>query len=527
MLALSALLLGFVGIASKALVTDVQASANPTFSSVAAVPNSGTIHAGHTLEVYFSEANGATDLTMGACSVNGVAMSELLNLTGGLYKVNYLIATGDTERAAGTVPLNCTFHNSGGGTTTVTAFTDGNTVAIDTNDNGSIDLPPSGPFSFSSVATVPNSGLLTSGQNLEIYLQEASGRNDLTVGGACKINNIDISQFDNFGSGLYRIMHAIGSGDVDRAPGTVPFSCVFSGGTTSTTVDTLTASSTVGIDVNGNGTIDASGGSSGISFSSVAPVPNSGTLHAGQNLEVYFQESTGNTSLSLAGACTVNNVSMSTLQNLTDGLYKVVYTIGSSDTDRAAGTVPLSCMFQNSAGATSTVASFSSSNTVAIDVAGDGIGTNGTSTDNGTIDGDVQGGSSTSNGTLDVTGIAQLKSVATANGSFEDGWVWVFDVTVPTNETHLQMKFADWTHSNGSSTIPVANNIRISSQQATATSTITIGAANTYSTPALIINGDTNSSQPGRQIQVKVEARVPSGTLNGSYGTTWGVLTTE
>ncbi|MEK7574940.1 MAG: hypothetical protein AAB511_01795 [Patescibacteria group bacterium] len=638
--ALSALLGGFLGLLSNAMITNAQASGSPTFSSVAAVPNAATLHAGQTLEVYFSEANGATDLTLnGACTINGVAVTELQNLTGGLYRVNYLIGASDPEANAGAVPINCTLQNSGGGSTTITAFTDGNTVAIDTNSNGTIDPPASGSFSFSSVTTTPNSGLLTLGQNLDIYLQETNNNNTLTIGGACTINNVDISQFDVLGNGQYRIRHTITEHESDQAPGAVPFSCRFgnSSGSHFVTVTALTAASSVGIDVNGNGTIeyghdaaaitissvaavpnsgtihagqsldvyfqeshnyasitlgssctvngvevsplhnltgglykvvytvgandsdraagtvpincilangtstvtvtaftdnntlaiDVDGGNGGggtFTFSSVAAVPNTGTLTAGQNLQVYFQESTNNATLTLGSSCTVNGVAMSPLQNLTGGLYKVVYTIGANDTDRAAGTIPVNCMFNNSAGGSATVVAFTDNNTVAIDANGSG---NEGSTDDGNIDGDVEGGSNPGNGTLDVTSITQVESVATANGTFENGWVWTFNVTVPTSETSLQMKFGNWTHSNGTNTIAAANNIRISSQQATATSTVTITAANTYATPALVISGDMDSNQPGRQIQVKVEARVPSGSLNGSYTTNWGILTTE
>ncbi|OGI95223.1 hypothetical protein A2917_01050 [Candidatus Nomurabacteria bacterium RIFCSPLOWO2_01_FULL_42_17] len=271
------------------------------------------------------------------------------------------------------------------------------------------------------------------------------------------------------------------------------------------------------------------------SFSAVAAVPDSGTLIAGNTITVFFQETDGTSTLSLGSSCTVNGVAMTELVDLTDGLYKVDYLIGSSDDEVAAGELSIDCTLQNDDGST-TVTAFTDGNTVAIDTNDDGtVGDGGdgeeppadSSEDDGTIEGDVTGGSDGESGTLAVTSITQEQSIATANGTFEDGWIWTFNVTVPTNETSLQMKFDDWMHANGTNSITAGSNIRISSQQASDTSPVVIGASSTYSTPALNITGDTDSSAAGRQIQVKVETRVPSGTLNGSYSTNWGILTTE
>ena len=54
--------------------------------------------------------------------------STFTDNTDGKFKVTYTVADGDTVRTAGQVPLNCTLSN-GSGSTTVTAFTDSNTIA--------------------------------------------------------------------------------------------------------------------------------------------------------------------------------------------------------------------------------------------------------------------------------------------------------------------------------------------------------------------------------------------------------------
>ena len=125
------------------------------------------------------------------------------------------------------------------------------------------------------------------------------------------------------------------------------------------------------------------------------------------------------------------------------------------------------------------------------------------------------------NTVLSVTGISAIKTYAVANGTYENGWSWIFNVTVPTPETELQMKFADWT-SALLSTIPVANNVRYSSAQAS-NGPVEVTAANTYGNP-LHLTGDLDSGTAGRQIQILVEAKVPESSVGGSYSTSYGIL---
>jgi hypothetical protein len=138
----------------------------------------------------------------------------------------------------------------------------------------------------------------------------------------------------------------------------------------------------------------------------------------------------------------------------------------------------------------------------------------------GEIGGEVVG----SDGVLEVTSIEMIDTSATANGTFTDGWEYVFHITAPSSEQDLSMKFSDWLRTEGSGTIPVANNMRISSAQAdNGGATILLTAANTYSTPVLHMTEDLDPVMPGRQVKVTVEVAVPVGTPNGSYTTSYGV----
>ena len=136
----------------------------------------------------------------------------------------------------------------------------------------------------------------------------------------------------------------------------------------------------------------------------------------------------------------------------------------------------------------------------------------------GQIGGDV------TDGALQVTGIDMIDTTATANGTFADGWKYVFHITAPSTEQNLAMKFSDWLRTGGSGTILVANNMRISSAQANnGGATILLTAANLYSTPALHMTSDLDPVMAGRQVEITVDVAVPNGTPVGSYTTNYGV----
>jgi hypothetical protein len=130
---------------------------------------------------------------------------------------------------------------------------------------------------------------------------------------------------------------------------------------------------------------------------------------------------------------------------------------------------------------------------------------------------------------LGVTQISAVQTFAQADGFYPDGWKWVFNVTVPNNQTLLKMKFADWT--NGSGIIPAGGNIQFYSASSlnapNEASAIGINASSTWSgIMVLDPNDDLDVSQGGRQIQITVEARVPVDSAGGSYSTSYGINTT-
>lgn len=144
---------------------------------------------------------------------------------------------------------------------------------------------------------------------------------------------------------------------------------------------------------------------------------------------------------------------------------------------------------------------------------------------NGRLQGQVTG-SQNDNGNLRVDSIQTLDGTAVADGTFENGLEYAFLITIPLNETNVSMRFSNWSRIGGGGTIPVANNMRISSPQANNSgNTILITSANTYPSTSLNMTGDLDSSRSGKQVKIIVEVAVPSDTPNGNYSTSYGIRT--
>jgi hypothetical protein len=139
---------------------------------------------------------------------------------------------------------------------------------------------------------------------------------------------------------------------------------------------------------------------------------------------------------------------------------------------------------------------------------------------------------STALGVTQITAIANSSGTvgyATADNTYADGWRWDFYVTVPNNQTLLKMKFADWI--SGQNIIPAGGNIQIYSAQSTnamdEAHAIPITASSTWGDIMnLNPNVDEDVSMGGRQIDIIVEAKIPTGSAGGSYSTSYGINTT-
>jgi hypothetical protein len=131
------------------------------------------------------------------------------------------------------------------------------------------------------------------------------------------------------------------------------------------------------------------------------------------------------------------------------------------------------------------------------------------------------------------TGIAvsvqTLKSFATADNTYTNGWEFRFSITDNvTSDTSLQMKFNDWLSSSGSN-IAALGNMKIALDDNVAgvqAGTDGVAVGNNYTnepTPLTLV--DQNPNVGGIQTVIYVYVAVPSGSGGGSYSTSYGIHT--
>lgn len=146
--------------------------------------------------------------------------------------------------------------------------------------------------------------------------------------------------------------------------------------------------------------------------------------------------------------------------------------------------------------------------------------------------------------TLHLDGAPQMqKFIATPGGDFDQGWQWVFNITVPDDKTQLSLSFDDWANSATTDKIPVYDdtnsegNVRFYSLQSqdnkVATSAKIISGSKTaimakstgieQSPDIITVSDDLDANTLGKQIQVTVDAKIPAAVVQGSYFTNYDI----
>lgn len=134
-------------------------------------------------------------------------------------------------------------------------------------------------------------------------------------------------------------------------------------------------------------------------------------------------------------------------------------------------------------------------------------------------------------GVLSVDGIYmnEAKRYATADDTYGNGWEWYIDLTVPTDEPTVKLKFSNFVGT-APGGIAAANNIRYFSEESTDVnaegSAVTVTAEGNY--PATVMTfdatSDLNAALDGWQVRVRVQVKIPAATAGGSYSAQFGVL---
>lgn len=110
---------------------------DPSFVSASVSPSSGTVTEGQVVTVTLDM--GETGMTIGAngCTVNDRDMSGAISDQGdNTYQILYSAVQGDGSWDAGALPITCEFRDANNNTTTVSGWTDGNTLAGDISGAG-------------------------------------------------------------------------------------------------------------------------------------------------------------------------------------------------------------------------------------------------------------------------------------------------------------------------------------------------------------------------------------------------------
>jgi len=130
-------------------------------------------------------------------------------------------------------------------------------------------------------------------------------------------------------------------------------------------------------------------------------------------------------------------------------------------------------------------------------------------------------------GALAVTGTSMNEAKRFATGAtFDTGWEWYIDLTIPTTEPSVRLKFGNLTGTGG--TIAAASNVRYYSAHAiaghTTSGTAIVAVDNDYSVDGLTFDAtsDQDATTAGWQVRVKVQAQNPS-SLGGSFSTQFSV----
>ncbi len=144
----------------------------PAFTSVAVSPSTGTVGIGGPVSITLTANGGELGFNGGTITVNGVAGS-LTDNADGTYTVAYTPADGDPDWAGGALPISIEVTDDAGNATTISAFTDGNTLAGDANG-------PAAPTSL-DLAAGDDSGLDDTDNITNVTT-------DLTVSGTAEAN---------------------------------------------------------------------------------------------------------------------------------------------------------------------------------------------------------------------------------------------------------------------------------------------------------------------------------------------------
>lgn len=115
-------------------------------------------------------------------------------------------------------------------------------------------------------------------------------------------------------------------------------------------------------------------------------------------------------------------------------------------------------------------------------------------------------------------------TTGTADGTYANGWSFTFNISTGTGVNTTRVKMNDWTLSGTTTTMKVDGNTKMTYTDNTSTSR-TYQVHNTYNDTAgveeIVYALRDDSAKSGKQSQVVVAVKIPTGTTTGSYTTSY------
>ncbi|KKQ61407.1 MAG: hypothetical protein US83_C0006G0047 [Candidatus Falkowbacteria bacterium GW2011_GWC2_38_22] len=294
---------------------------------------------GDTMTATITLATAESDaLTIGTSSeINGGPIFNLQKINNTTFTADYLIASGQTDRASNTIPFEISL---------VDPYLNQSASSSGSFSGGSIDANAPEITAVEIVNLMYGIGdimtaTITTALDASLYLLETSSLNAATSATAnlTKINNT-----------TYTLEYTVAEGNVDRATGTIPYHIVLR--------DSYGNINAPYAGVFANGSLDAH-----------APIIqavylNNGAYGINSSLPIIID--TAETGLAL-GESTVNGKTLSGFSDLADTTYQAYYIVAEGDMDRTAGNVPISIIMRDNYGNENAAYVTPAANTASVD----------------------------------------------------------------------------------------------------------------------------------------------------------------
>ncbi|MBN1294498.1 MAG: hypothetical protein JXB48_21855, partial [Candidatus Latescibacteria bacterium] len=280
----------------------------PTITSVIINPNSGFVKVGGSVSITVTAGNNESGLTPSNATINGKQVT-LSGQGNGTYTGIYTVQEGDNENT-NVEAINITLTGTGG--TSAPASSSGSSLTVDGRTPA-----------ISSVTISPDTGTVTVGQSVFIFVTAGGNETGLTASNAM-INGRSIPLVD-LNNGIYRGEYIVGSGDNEGV--------------------NIEATNIRLTDMAGNVSTAASSSGSSLSVdittpesppdapvvASVAINPNSGTIKTGNTVNITVTAANNQAGLTPSNA-TFNGKQVP-LVGQGNGTYTGIYTVTEGDND--------------------------------------------------------------------------------------------------------------------------------------------------------------------------------------------------